>query len=211
MPSRTHNVTAKESFLNNTELMAMTVSHLQEYDEKGFLFNMALTSKYFLDVALDALWEDMHFFLPLLELLPALQLNDEYVCAMSIFLDMIFKLFCLWFLGGNVSQEIWDRLQYYSRRVKLICIDSHAIDFDVHPSTYIRIAQLQSSVLFPSLRHLEFHFTEGFGSHIFLFLSPLLDSLELYNISGFEDTVVGPFLASLFKFPSDAQAVCPSF
>ena len=84
MPSRTHNVTAKESFLNNTELMAMTVSHLQEYDEKGCHFNMSLTSKYFRDVALDALWEDMHSFLPLLELLPAVQLNDEYLCAMSI-------------------------------------------------------------------------------------------------------------------------------
>ena len=81
MPSRTHNVTAKESFLNNTELMAMTVSRVRR---ERCLFNMALTNKYFLDVALDALWEDMHSFLPLLELLPAVQLNDEYLCAMSI-------------------------------------------------------------------------------------------------------------------------------
>ena len=72
---------------------------------------------------------------------------------------------------------------------------------NVHPSTYIRIAQFQSHGLFPSLRHLEFYFTEGFGSHIFLFLSPLLDSLELYNISGFENTLVGPFLATLSSSP----------
>ena len=73
---------------------------------------------------------------------------------------------------------------------------------EVHPSTYIRIAQLQSSAaLFPSLRQLDFYFNESFGSHIFLFLSPLLDSIELYNISGFEDAIVGPFLATLSKSP----------
>ena len=32
-------------------------------------------------------------------------------------------------------------------------------------------------------------------------MSPLLDSLELYNISGFENTVVGPFLATLSNSP----------
>ena len=82
MASNTHEVTAKDSFLKNTYLMAMTVSHLQEYDEKWCLLNVALTSKDFLDVALDALWEDMHSFLPLLELLPALQVKDNVcVCA----------------------------------------------------------------------------------------------------------------------------------
>ena len=30
-----------------------------------------------------------------------------------------------------------------------------------------------------------------------LFLSPFLDSLELLNISGYENTIVGPFLAAL--------------
>ena len=82
MASNTHEVTAKDSFLKNTYLMAMTVSHLQEYDEKWCLLNVALTSKDFLDVALDELWEDIHSFMPLLELLPALQVkDDEYVCA----------------------------------------------------------------------------------------------------------------------------------
>ena len=82
MVSHNHNVAAKDSFLKNTYLMAMTVSHLQEYGEKWCLLNVALTSKDFLDVALDELWEDMDSFLPLLELLPALQVkDDEYVCA----------------------------------------------------------------------------------------------------------------------------------
>ena len=82
MASHTHNVTAKFSFLKNTYLMAMTVSYLQEYGEKWCLLNVALTSKDFLDVALDELWEDMHSFLPLLELLPALRVEDDVcVCA----------------------------------------------------------------------------------------------------------------------------------
>ena len=67
----------------------------------------------------------------------------------------------------------------------------------VHPSTYIRIAQLQSSALFPSLRHLYYTLCDSSISHIFLFLSPLLDSLEFSNIRGFENTIVGPFLANL--------------
>ena len=62
----------------------MTVSHLQdslEYEEMGSLLNVALTCKDFLDVALDALWEYMDSFLPLLKLLPALKVeNEEYVC-----------------------------------------------------------------------------------------------------------------------------------
>ena len=69
----------------------------------------------------------------------------------------------------------------------------------VHPSTYFRIAQLQSSALFPSLRHLQYNLKHASNSdsHIFFFLSPFLDSLEFINIKGFEDTIVGPFLVTL--------------
>ena len=54
-------VTARNSFLKDSELMAMTISHLQddlETDEnlkRWCLLNMALTCKDFRDVALDAL------------------------------------------------------------------------------------------------------------------------------------------------------------
>ena len=77
------NVTAKHSFLKNAQLKVMTFSHLQvENDEKyRCLLNAALTCKDFLDVALDALWEKIDSLVPLLRLLPALQLEDEaYVC-----------------------------------------------------------------------------------------------------------------------------------
>ena len=67
----------------------------------------------------------------------------------------------------------------------------------VHPSTYFRIGQLRPSALFPSLRRLQYDLREMPISHIFLHLSPVLDSLELYNIGGVENTIVGPFLATL--------------
>ena len=62
----------------------------------------------------------------------------------------------------------------------------------------LRIAQLlQSTSLFPSFHH--FSQNDGDITHISLFQSPFLESLELSNISGFKNTIVGPFLAS---FPS---------
>ena len=74
------NVTAKNTYLKNQDLMAMTFSYLQGNDE--CLLNAALTCKYFLDVALDKLWEKMDSLVPVLKLLPALQFeNDIYVCA----------------------------------------------------------------------------------------------------------------------------------
>ena len=88
------------------------------------------------------------------------------------------------------------RLQYYSRRVKFLILED---DAEVHPTTYFRIAQHQSSALFPSLRHLLYDLGDPSypDPHIFFFQSPLLDSLEILNIGGFEHTIVGPFLASL--------------
>ena len=91
-------VTAKDSFLKNPDLMAETFSHLQVKNDKKnrlCLFNAALTCKDFLDAALDALWEELHSLVPLLKLLPALQLEDgAYVCAnvhVSIY-DLILSL-----------------------------------------------------------------------------------------------------------------------
>jgi hypothetical protein len=99
-----------------------------------------------------------------------------------------------------VSQSDWDRLQYYSRKVKsFVAIDTNDRYPQVHSSTYFRIAQRQSSALLPSLRHLQYNLsnTSISDSHIFFFQSPLLNSIEFINIKGFEKTIVGPFLATL--------------
>ena len=80
-----HDTTAKESFLKNAELKAMTFSYLQVKNDKKmkrqFLLNVALACKDFLDVALDALWEVLDSLMPLLELLPTLQLENK-VCKL---------------------------------------------------------------------------------------------------------------------------------
>ena len=84
---------AKDSFLKNPDLMAMTLSHLQGNDK--CIFSVALTCRDLLDVALDALWEKLDSLVPLLKLLPALQVKDrEYVGANAhVFLyDLLFRL-----------------------------------------------------------------------------------------------------------------------
>ena len=79
-----HDVPAKNSYLRNQDLMAMTFSYLQGNDE--CLLNAALTCKDLLDVALDKLWEKMNSLVPVLKLLPALQFeNDAYVCKCPCF------------------------------------------------------------------------------------------------------------------------------
>ena len=90
-------LTAKYSFLKNSELKAMTFSHIQD---QQCLLNAALTCKDFLDIALDALWERMYSLLPLLKMLPALlEIEDDtlaYVRAntdLHVFLyDLILSL-----------------------------------------------------------------------------------------------------------------------
>ena len=77
----TDDVTAKNTFLKNPELKAITFSHLQ-IEKRPCLLNAALTCKDFLEVALDVLWEELDSMVPLLKVLPALQLeDDEYVCS----------------------------------------------------------------------------------------------------------------------------------
>jgi hypothetical protein len=90
------NLTAKDSFLKNPNLMAMTLSRLpvKNNERRRCLFNAALTCKNFLDEALDALWENLDSMVPLLKLLPALRFEDDaYVCVnVHVFL---YDLFCL--------------------------------------------------------------------------------------------------------------------
>ena len=79
--AETDDVTAKTFFLKNPELKAITFSHLQT-EKRRCLLNAALTCKDFLDVALDVIWEKLDSMVPLLKLLPGLQLeSDAYVCA----------------------------------------------------------------------------------------------------------------------------------
>ena len=115
-------------------------------------------------------------------------------------------LSCLQVLSGNVSERDWNKLQYYSRKVKLFILANDTDDSRVHLSTYFRISQLQSSesALFPYLRHFHYNLANRSipPSHIFLFLSPLLHSLTLHNFGGIENTIVVPFLTFLATLSS---------
>ncbi|KAF8816027.1 hypothetical protein BYT27DRAFT_7333574 [Phlegmacium glaucopus] len=101
-------------------------------------------------------------------------------------------------LSGDVSRANWDRLENYARKVKVFkAMPSDTKGPKVVPPTYIRIAQLQSSALFPSLRHLCCSLEAGSTSHVFLFLSPSLELLELTNTAGSENTLLGLVLDTL--------------
>jgi hypothetical protein len=93
---------AKDSFLKNTDLMAMTFSHIQVDTQAGmriykkrYLLNAALTCKDFLDVALDALWEELYSLVPLLKLLPALQVEDGAYVRANVYVFLYDNLFFL--------------------------------------------------------------------------------------------------------------------
>ena len=96
--SKLVDVTAKNSFLKNPDLMSMTLSHLPVKNEerRRCLLNAALSSKDFLDEALDALWEKLDSMVPLLKLLPGLQLEgNAYVCVIfPVFPNDLMTLFC---------------------------------------------------------------------------------------------------------------------
>ena len=70
-----------------------------------------------------------------------------------------------------------------------------------HPSRLLlELLSFFSQILFSSLRHLIFFMCNALVDYgIFLFLSPLLELLELTNLNVMynEHTIVGPFLANL--------------
>ena len=119
--------TAKDSFLKNTYLISLTFSHLPNYNEQCIL-NAALTCKDFLDLALDILWEVMFSLVPLLELLPALQVEDNaYVCAkcpwFSIWPYIVFRSLVGMFLrkiGIDCNITLEESSLYISTRIPMI-------------------------------------------------------------------------------------------
>ena len=97
------NLTAKRIFLKNSELKAMSFSHIKDEKHRRCLLNAALTCKDFLDLALDALWEVMGSLVPLLKLLPALQLeldpeseDDAYVRANKNFHVFLYDFYLVY-------------------------------------------------------------------------------------------------------------------
>ena len=119
----------------------------------------------------------------------------------------MFFYITLLFLGlqCNLSQVDWDKLQYYSRKVKFfIALPPDNYDVEVHRTFILRLI-----FGLPNFSHLlSFHLfvtsatiwtlSPSLSLSLFLFLSPSLDSLELFNISRFDNTIVEPFFGYPF-------------
>ncbi|KAF8153355.1 hypothetical protein B0H34DRAFT_800567 [Crassisporium funariophilum] len=143
----------------------------------------ALTCRAFLEPALDCLWRSLDSLFPLLKILPAFAQSDgTYV------------------LRGNISPEDWARFDWYARRIRKFSYNRDPDSLDIAMHVYFRIAQLRSSPLLPSLRHLHCPSTsqnDFLISGICLFLSPSLQTLEFENISSVEDKLCGTVLHTL--------------
>ena len=113
-------------------------------------------------------------------------------------------------LRGHVTQADWERFDYYARRVKSFCYTHDPDSLDIAMHVYFRVAQLRSTPLLPSLRHLKCpHMSpdDFLISSICLFLTPSLKFLHFEKITGVEDKLIGTFLHTLLVEGARIQQV----
>ena len=167
---------------------------------------VALTCKAFLEPALDRLWRSLDSLFPLLRILPSFTQSDETYVSFFFLAsyppDEPLSLFIFYrkVLRGNVTAEDWARFDWYARRIRKFCYTRDPDHLDIAMHVYFRIAQLRSTPLLPSLRHLHCPSTsqnDFLISGICLFLSPSLQTLQLENISNVEDKLCGTVLHTL--------------
>ncbi|KIM36384.1 hypothetical protein M413DRAFT_292532 [Hebeloma cylindrosporum] len=152
---------------------------------KRNLLRLALTCKAFIEPALDRLWRSLDCLFPLLKILPAFSQSDgTYV------------------LRGAISAEDWMRFDSYARRIRKFVYTRDPDNLDIAMHVYFRLAQLRSTALLPSLRHLHcpaVSQNDFLVSGICLFLSPSLQTLEFESISSVEDKLCGTVLHTLYS------------
>ncbi|KAJ3514811.1 hypothetical protein NLJ89_g2149 [Agrocybe chaxingu] len=183
---------ARLPFHSNPDILDEICEYLSyEYDNdpddisrsRQVLLWVALTCRSFLEPALDRLWRSLDSLFPLLKVLPAFfQSDDTYV------------------LRGRITPEDWARFDWYGRRVRKFSYTRDPDNLDIAMHVYFRLAQLRSTPLLPSLRHLHCPSTsqnDFLISGICLFLSPSLQTLEFENISNVEDKLCGTVLHTL--------------
>ncbi|KAF8179869.1 hypothetical protein BJ912DRAFT_982041 [Pholiota molesta] len=157
------------------------------------LLRLALTSKAFLEPALDRLWRALDSLFPLLKILPAFGQSDgTYV------------------LRGTISPDDWARFEWYARRIRKFSYTRDPDSLDIAMHVYFRLAQLRSTPILPSIRHLHCPSTsqnDFLISGICLFLSPSLQTLEFENISSVEDKLCGTVLYTLFSDGAQMEKV----
>ena len=176
-------------------------SELLAHTSKRNLLWAGLTCKALLEPALDRLWSSLDSLFPLLKILPSfIQSDGTYVSSFFSLLHPIILSYCYKVLRGNVTPEDWARFDWYARRIRRFCYTRDPDHLDIAMHVYFRIAQLRSTPLLPSLRHLHCPSTsqnDFLISGICLFLSPSLQTLQFENISSVEDKLCGTVLHTL--------------
>lgn len=185
-------------FHSNPDISDEICEYLQ--DQQNLLW-VALTCKAFLEPALDRLWRSLDSLFPLLRTLPAfIQSDGTYVSGLAAYTIEVHSSFYHQVLRGNVTAEDWARFDWYARRVRRFVYRRDPDHLDIAMHVYFRVAQLRSTPLLPSLRHLHCPSTsqnDFLISGICLFLSPSLQTLHFENISTVEDKLCGTVLHTL--------------
>ena len=94
------------------------------------------------------------------------------------------------------------RFDSYARRIRKFVYTRDPDNLDIAMHVYFRLAQLRSTPLLPSLRHLHcpaVSQNDFLVSGICLFLSPSLQTIEFEGISSVEDKLCGTVLHTLFS------------
>ncbi|TFK17930.1 hypothetical protein FA15DRAFT_732677 [Coprinopsis marcescibilis] len=193
-------------FHSNPDILAYICEYLsydQDFDSveqyeleasRRNLAALALTCRAYLEPALDCRWRALDNLYPLFRILPAFVATPSKTHV----------------LRGTISPEEWARFDWYARRVKRFCYSRDPNRLDIAMHVYFRIAQLRSTPLLPSLRHLYCPWisqSDFLISGVCLFLSPSLQSLEFCKITSIEDKLTGTFLHTLHADGADLESI----
>ncbi|KAF8079105.1 hypothetical protein FPV67DRAFT_1663755 [Lyophyllum atratum] len=143
-------------------------------ETQGHLCQAALVCKAFLDPALDSLWRSMTTLLPLLKLLPTLQLvNGAYA------------------VHDDIHDHHWAYMDSYGKRIKEFVAHKPAVSFQ----TYLQLSQLRGSSILPNLRRLHYPSDDpSVFSEAPIILSSVLETLQVDNSDSYDGSVIQPFL-----------------
>ncbi|KDQ53419.1 hypothetical protein JAAARDRAFT_197566 [Jaapia argillacea MUCL 33604] len=128
-----------------TELFGEICWYLKHSSERGgSLAGLALSSRRYLETALDVLWQEMLDMEPLLKLIPALEASQE---ESDHGRSVLYPL----------EKADWVRFDYYASRIRFLNSyhDSRIRDGRIHCTPYSRLLQYKTAPnLIPSLRSL---------------------------------------------------------
>ncbi|KDQ53405.1 hypothetical protein JAAARDRAFT_197553 [Jaapia argillacea MUCL 33604] len=168
-----------------TELFCEICWYLKHSSERGgSLASLALSSRRYLETALDVLWQEMPDMEPLLKLIPALvALEEESDYGQSVLYPL--------------EKEDWVRFDYYASRIRILKIHHYG---RIHCTVYSRLLQYKATPnLIPSLHSLTWYHdspTKTFTTvalEISAFLTPSLQTLFVENcFDDFDDDADPP-------------------